>query len=204
MSMHFFVDCAATGLPIYGAMTLSLLALWMLMNFIVWAVNWDFVALYSLLFYSFAIFSRRLRFTCRARCERKKKLWSVRHLDAHAVCSDFCFLGSGQWNWTLILFLFKVFHGLHGGGFDMIQHIAKWNDKGICRLIIPCKSHNKIQQNGGGRPLRKNWTKTFGDCSQWFLDWWSAHLNIEKNETCPEHTHSFVNFFRHSRLKLLA
>ena len=53
--------------------SLSLLALCMLMNLIVLAANWDFVALYSLHFYSFAIFSWRLRFPCRARCERKKK-----------------------------------------------------------------------------------------------------------------------------------
>ena len=66
MSMHSFVDCAAAGLSIHGAMTLSLMAYWMLMYFIVWAANWNFVALYSLLW--------RLRFTCRTRCERKKRL----------------------------------------------------------------------------------------------------------------------------------
>ena len=42
------------------------------MNLIVLAANWNFVALYSLHFYSFAIFSWRLRFPCRARFKRKK------------------------------------------------------------------------------------------------------------------------------------
>ena len=132
MSMHSFVDCAATGLPIHGALTLSLLAYWMLMYFIIWVANWDFVALYSLLFYSFAIFSRRLRFT--ALRGKKEDL-------------DMFYLECSSYVWCMMLHhvapLLNTVTVPQCDAWHFLNLTASWQIWLLCDLIL--KEHSTLQ-----------------------------------------------------------